>query len=342
MNYQSTSYRFCLKLLVVIGLMIIYPFTLFTSVYATDCNAKCEEHFDKWYQETDLLRCQAEREVACQWGIEHCDLYKPEPNRILITEVIQWSHDNTNYPADEAQCYDTINLGNTVYSAGSKTYDAYKLATGTVAKFNPYAILAVEMVKQVLRCSCEEVQWSPVPSGGQPSAPTINYSKTLYVDSTAPANGIGTQAKPFNSISQANTLTQDGALLNLKAGVYAETVELSKKVTLVATGGTVTIGSSGAVTAAAIKQSDITTDSSTTNSLAAAESQDGPLVEMTQPHGVNATMAVYLPIINNTVATQVAESVAVDEVITSRVETVTTDEANSARQRIFLPLINQQ
>jgi hypothetical protein len=250
MSYWLISYRFYLKLILAIGLMTIYPFLLFTNVYATDCNAKCEEHFDKPYQALDLSRCQAERKIACQWGIEHCDLYKPDLNRIQITEVIQWSHDNTNYPQDEAQCYDTINLGNTAYTIGSKVYDISKLAQGTVSKFNPYAILAQEMAKQVLRCSCKEVQWSAASSSNQPPVPNIDYSKTLYIDSASPANGIGTQAKPFNSVSQAYALAKDGALLNIKAGAYPEQVELTKKVVLIATGGTVTIGSNAAIVSA--------------------------------------------------------------------------------------------
>lgn len=127
--------------------------------YATDCNSNCERHFDKYYQKPDLSRCQAEREAACRWGIEHCDLYENDSGTQKITAIIQSVHDIKNDPRDVQQCYRYIDGGSLVQTLGEKAYLVYKIANGIATNFNPYSILAKEVTKQILRCSCKAVDW---------------------------------------------------------------------------------------------------------------------------------------------------------------------------------------
>lgn len=70
----------------------------------------------------------------------------------------------------------------------------------------------------------------------------IDYGGTLHVDSTYTGNGLGTALRPFRTIGQAVTLAEDGANLQITAGVYAESIEINKKITLTALNGHVTIG----------------------------------------------------------------------------------------------------
>ena len=52
----------------------------------------------------------------------------------------------------------------------------------------------------------------------------------------------GTPADPFWSVSQANGFAWDGARIKIQAGSYSERLTFSKELTVLAAGGTVTIG----------------------------------------------------------------------------------------------------
>lgn len=52
----------------------------------------------------------------------------------------------------------------------------------------------------------------------------------------------GTPWRPFNTVGEANNLAWDGARIKIKAGSYPETLTISKRVKVVAEGGTTTIG----------------------------------------------------------------------------------------------------
>jgi hypothetical protein len=66
---------------------------------------------------------------------------------------------------------------------------------------------------------------------------------TMHVDGTAfvpPWNG--TPAHPFRTVSQANSAAWDGLRIKIRTGAYPESLTISKQLTLIASGGTVTIG----------------------------------------------------------------------------------------------------
>ncbi|MBN1875549.1 MAG: hypothetical protein JXA33_15090 [Anaerolineae bacterium] len=68
-----------------------------------------------------------------------------------------------------------------------------------------------------------------------------HYTNVLYVDHRTHGN-YGWPSAPFNTVSEANTYTWDGAQISIHAGTYAESLFIDKKVQLLATGGTVIIG----------------------------------------------------------------------------------------------------
>ena len=158
---------------------LAFSIFLFVSIsHATDCDSNCEKHFDKWYQKPDLLRCQAEREAACRWGIEHCDFHPKKLN--LAVHIIQYAHNEWNTPSDVHQCYKQIDNGSLIHSVGEKGYELYQLAEGASSKFNPYAILVKEMVKQVLRCACKDVRWDANFDKNIPNSEVSNKSYSRY------------------------------------------------------------------------------------------------------------------------------------------------------------------
>ena len=66
---------------------------------------------------------------------------------------------------------------------------------------------------------------------------------TIFVDGayTGPVE-VGTSFWPFNTVAEAYRLAWDGARIKIKTGSYPETLTLSKKLTLLALDGPVTIG----------------------------------------------------------------------------------------------------
>ncbi len=69
-----------------------------------------------------------------------------------------------------------------------------------------------------------------------------NTVRDIYVDGNYADTELGLPLQPFNTIGEAYGFAWKGARLKIKAGSYPETLTLSKKLDLVADGGTVTIG----------------------------------------------------------------------------------------------------
>ncbi|MCZ6777014.1 MAG: hypothetical protein O7D34_11220, partial [Ignavibacteria bacterium] len=69
-----------------------------------------------------------------------------------------------------------------------------------------------------------------------------HYTGTIYVNHAHTGKELGTPAKPFNTVWEANDIAWDGARIKVKAGSYPETLTISKQVELVAEGGIVFIG----------------------------------------------------------------------------------------------------
>lgn len=70
----------------------------------------------------------------------------------------------------------------------------------------------------------------------------IEYPRTIYVDRNFAGEELGTQSNPFKTVAKANSFAWNGVEINIRAGSYPETVTFSKRVTVVASGGTVTLG----------------------------------------------------------------------------------------------------
>lgn len=71
---------------------------------------------------------------------------------------------------------------------------------------------------------------------------SLQCNGTIHVDSRYDGLELGTPSEPFNTVNKANNFACDGARIEIQACSYAERVTFSKKLTIVATGGTVTIG----------------------------------------------------------------------------------------------------
>jgi hypothetical protein len=233
MKRNSVRHRCTIAIL----LTIVGVFSFPAFVQATDCNTKCEEHFDKWYQKPDLARCQLERVAACRWGIDHCDFYEYNQDRLAITEIIQEAHGTKNDPQDAAQCYRYIDSGSLAYTIGGAGHLAYQLAQGVELSFDPFAVLAGQSVKQILRCACDAVDWST-----DPATPGNPQSHILYVNGAFVGVETGTRVEPYTTVGLACSVAQSGVELRIQSGNYPEQVTLVKPITLVAVGGTVTIG----------------------------------------------------------------------------------------------------
>lgn len=70
----------------------------------------------------------------------------------------------------------------------------------------------------------------------------LQVGGTIHVDSTYVGEELGTPSKPFNTVGEANNFAWDGVRIKIKAGSYPETLVFSKELTVLAAGGTVTIG----------------------------------------------------------------------------------------------------
>jgi hypothetical protein len=66
--------------------------------------------------------------------------------------------------------------------------------------------------------------------------------RDIYVDPIYAGVKLGTPHQPFNTVNEANTAAWNGAWLKLDPYSYNEAVTFSKRLTLVSTGGLVTIG----------------------------------------------------------------------------------------------------
>jgi len=69
-----------------------------------------------------------------------------------------------------------------------------------------------------------------------------HYTNKIYVDSAYSGEERGKPTQPFNTVGEANAMAWDGALISIKAGSYPESLTFSKRVGLLAEGGTVYIG----------------------------------------------------------------------------------------------------
>lgn len=70
----------------------------------------------------------------------------------------------------------------------------------------------------------------------------LEIGGTIYVDRNYTGTELGTPTQPFRTVTAAYNLAWDGARIKVKAGVYPETLSMSKQVTILGIGGTVTIG----------------------------------------------------------------------------------------------------
>lgn len=75
-----------------------------------------------------------------------------------------------------------------------------------------------------------------------------NIQRWLEIGGTISVNGsyngeeLGTPTKPYNTVGEANNFAWNGSRIKIQAGSYPETLTFSKELTLLATGGMVTIG----------------------------------------------------------------------------------------------------
>lgn len=71
---------------------------------------------------------------------------------------------------------------------------------------------------------------------------TLAIGGTMHVNWAAPFNGTGTPGSPFKFVNSAHNAAWNGVRIKISAGSYDETLTANKAVTLIANGGTVTIG----------------------------------------------------------------------------------------------------
>jgi hypothetical protein len=71
----------------------------------------------------------------------------------------------------------------------------------------------------------------------------LDYPWTIYVDKNFPGVELGTQSQPFRTFRRAYDFAWNGVIINVKSGNYPETGTFSKRVTIVANGGTAALGS---------------------------------------------------------------------------------------------------
>lgn len=70
----------------------------------------------------------------------------------------------------------------------------------------------------------------------------LEIGGTIHVDGAYSGTELGTPTQPFNTVGEANNFAWNGVRIKIQAGSYPETLTFTKQVTLLATGGSVTIG----------------------------------------------------------------------------------------------------
>ncbi len=73
-----------------------------------------------------------------------------------------------------------------------------------------------------------------------------HYTGTIYVDRIYAGVEKGTPSMPFNTVAEANNLAWDGAQIKIRAvrdgSSYPEKLTFSKRIRVLAEGGTATVG----------------------------------------------------------------------------------------------------
>jgi hypothetical protein len=70
----------------------------------------------------------------------------------------------------------------------------------------------------------------------------VGVANPVYVDFSYAGTESGTSGQPFDTLLEAAVFVVNGGTVNITAGSTTEALTINKDVTLVATGGTVTIG----------------------------------------------------------------------------------------------------
>lgn len=142
------------------------------SGWATDCNADCESHFDKWYQGPDLTRCQAEREIACKTKLTTCDIWRYNPQTTTFyyaaIEGINLSNRKTGWPMTANDCHAAADLGSTAASAAGGAKFLYQVwqtglkASEILSEATVVSAAVSEMVKSFVHCACTHAKYVKV------------------------------------------------------------------------------------------------------------------------------------------------------------------------------------
>lgn len=74
-----------------------------------------------------------------------------------------------------------------------------------------------------------------------------HYTNTIYVDSKYSGEELGDPTKPFNTVGEALAMAWNGSRISIKAGAYPESITFSKRIQVLAEGGTVIMGTGGYV-----------------------------------------------------------------------------------------------
>lgn len=72
-----------------------------------------------------------------------------------------------------------------------------------------------------------------------------HYTNVIYVDSQYSGEELGDPTKPFDAVAEAHEMAWNGARISIKAGTYPESLTFSKRIQVLATEGTATIGMGG-------------------------------------------------------------------------------------------------
>lgn len=208
------------------------------SVFATDCNTNCEGHFNQWYQSPDLLRCQAEREIACKTGLTNCDTFRVPvfaEGYYAAIETVQLANKKTGWPKDANDCHsamDNVATAGSAVSAGKFAYTAYQIgikAASAAAVAGVWTAAAVEGAKALVHCACKHARYEDKDENAPQAGPTndryqvsmFNNGWSLWRGPNNPGNrqtlyqktlsGVGGSYKRKVSTtfsSQARTLTE--------------------------------------------------------------------------------------------------------------------------------------
>lgn len=69
-----------------------------------------------------------------------------------------------------------------------------------------------------------------------------HYAGTIHVDGTYTGEEVGTPQKPIKTLTRAHSVAWDGATIRVRSGSYPEKLTLTKKVKVVAAGGSAVVG----------------------------------------------------------------------------------------------------